>query len=145
MLNFLRVKDNESEPWRPENDLSISLQGLLPCKNHKVLGLEKIINHPSQWFFIQFGKETLEWLMKTTHSLPKKKKNWRTHKILLIILKVQGLLEPSVDILVCCRYHHFPSHFAEGKTWDPERILTFAEIKARCGPAEPRSPDSELS
>lgn len=73
MLNFLRVKDNESEPLRPENDFSISLQGLLPCKNHKVLGLEKIVNHPSQWFFIQFGKETFEWLMKTTHSLPKKK------------------------------------------------------------------------
>lgn len=58
MLNLL--KDNESEPLRPQNYFSVGLQGLFPCKNHKVLGLEKIINHPSQWFFIQFGKETFE-------------------------------------------------------------------------------------
>lgn len=58
MLNLL--KGDESEPLRPENNFNISLQGPLPCKNHKILGLEKILNHPSQWFFFQFGKETFK-------------------------------------------------------------------------------------
>lgn len=52
-------KESEGEPLRLGNNFRIGSQRPLACKNHEVLGQEKIINQPSRWFFIQFGKETL--------------------------------------------------------------------------------------
>ena len=55
-------KDSEGETSkaRPGSNFKISLQSPLACKQHKVLGLEKIIDQPSRRFFVQFGKETFE-------------------------------------------------------------------------------------
>lgn len=52
-------KEGEGEPLRLGNNFRIGSQRPLACKNHEVLGQEKIVNQPSWWFFIQFGKETL--------------------------------------------------------------------------------------